>query len=191
MKFVALFGPPGCGKGTQAARLKDALSVPHVSTGDMFRDHKARQTELGVKVQQLLDAGQLVPDAITDAMVRERLGREDVATGVLLDGYPRNVSQADELLTILSDLGKELSAFVAIDVPGDVVRARLAKRADEQGRGDDKDPETVNKRLVVYEEHTAPCVPHLEGKGVTVHHIDGVGSVDEITSRILSALGIS
>ena len=114
-----------------------------------------------------------------------------VATGVLLDGYPRNVSQADELLTILSDLGKELSAVVAIDVPGDVVRARLAKRADEQGRGDDKDPETVNNRLVVYEEHTAPCVPHLESKGVTVHHIDGVGSVDEITSRILGALGIS
>lgn len=187
-KFVVLFGPPGCGKGTQAARLVDALGVPHVSTGDMFRDHKKRQTDLGKRVQEILDAGQLVPDSITDAMVRDRLGREDVAGGVLLDGYPRNVAQADELLSIMSDLGKTIDAVVAIQVPLDEVRKRIAKRGAKQNRGDDQNPEIVNDRLTIYERNTAPCVPHYEAKGLPVHHIDGLGGIEEITERILSAL---
>ncbi|MGE0713004.1 MAG: adenylate kinase [Planctomycetota bacterium] len=180
-----LFGPPGCGKGTQAARLKDALGVPHISTGEMFRDHIARKTELGEQVEAILAGGNLVPDSVTDAMVRERLGRADVKQGALLDGYPRNVAQAKELCAILESYGRELDGVIAIDVPSDELVERITKRA----RGpDDRDPKTIQNRLEVYRQQSEPCIEHYAGTEIPVHHIDGVGTMDEVTERILAAL---
>ncbi len=186
---VVLFGPPGCGKGTQAARLKEALGIPHVSTGDMFRDHKKRQTELGKKVQEIMDAGKLVPDEVTNAMVEERLSRDDVKQGVLLDGYPRNVDQAQKLDAILSSHGREVDAVIAIDVPEDELKERILERGKQSGRADDQDPATIQGRLDVYRQQSEPCVAYYEEtRRQAVHHIDGVGSIDAITERILKAL---
>lgn len=187
-KIIVLFGPPGCGKGTQAARLKEALAVPHVSTGDMFRDHKKRQTPLGKQVEEILGRGELVPDSITDAMVKERLAQDDVQEGVLLDGYPRNVAQAEELRTILSGLGRSVSAVVAIEVPTEELEKRILKRGEDSQRKDDQDLDTIRNRLRVYEELTAPCIPDFEAQGTTVHRIEGLGTMDEVTARILKAL---
>ena len=189
-KTVVLFGPPGCGKGTQAARLEDALGVPHISTGDMFRDHKRRQTDLGKQVQQIMDAGNLVPDSVTNAMVKERLGRDDVAGGALLDGYPRNVGQAKELEGILDGYGRTLGAVVVIDVPDEELKQRLLKRGESSGRADDQDPATIQNRIDTYKEQSEPCIAHYMGHGAPIHRIDGVGTVDAVTERIRAALGL-
>lgn len=188
-QIIILFGPPGCGKGTQAARLTEALGVPHVSTGDMFRDHLSRNTELGQQVRQIMESGNLVPDALTDDMVRDRLARPDVEPGVLLDGYPRNVAQARELTKILADLGREVSAVVSIEVESEVAVQRILERGKESGRSDDQNEDTVRDRQRIYDDLTAPCIPHYEAAGTTVHHVDGIGTMDEVTARILSALG--
>jgi adenylate kinase len=188
-KNLVLFGPPGCGKGTQAARLREALAVPHVSTGDMFRDHKKRETDLGKQVAEIMARGDLVPDSVTDAMVRERLGRDDVREGVLLDGYPRNVAQAEELTKILGDLDRTLTAVVVIEVPDEELKRRLLERGKQSGRADDQDPATIQNRLDTYVAQSKPCVDHYAGASVTVHRIDGVGTMDEVTQRILGALG--
>jgi len=190
-KNVVLFGPPGCGKGTQAARLKEALGVPHVSTGDMFRDHKKRQTDLGQQAQAIMDKGDLVPDSLTNAMVEERLGRDDVAGGVLLDGYPRNVPQAEELERILGEHGRKVDAVVAIEVGEAELVRRILERGKDSGRADDQDEGKVRNRLQVYRDQSEPCVAYYEGKApAAVHHVDGVGSIDEVTRRILKALGL-
>lgn len=187
-KIIVLFGPPGCGKGTQAARLTEALAVPHVSTGDMFRDHKRRQTPLGHQVDEILATGNLVPDSITDAMVEERLAQPDVARGVLLDGYPRNVAQAKELNRILAQLKRSVAAVIAIEVPIAELETRILKRGEDSQRKDDQDIATVRNRLKVYQELTFPCIAFYEGQGTTVHRLDGVGTMDEVTARILKAL---
>jgi adenylate kinase len=190
-QIIVLFGPPGCGKGTQAMRLKEALGVPHVSTGEMFRDHKKGQTPLGKQVKEILDAGNLVPDSITDAMVKERLAQPDVVPGVLLDGYPRNVSQAMELTSNLAALERSVAAVVSIEVPTEETVQRILKRGQESHRKDDENEGIVRNRLDVYQEVTAPCIPYYESAGTTVHRVDGMGTVDEVTGRILAALGIS
>lgn len=188
-KTVVLFGPPGCGKGTQAARLKESLGVPHISTGDMFRDHKARQTDLGKRVQEIMDKGELVPDEVTNAMVRERLGRDDVKGGALLDGYPRNTDQAKELDGILSDLGRAVDAVVVLEVSEEEVTRRLIERGKDSGRADDQDPATIRNRLEVYREQSEPCVAYYtEVRPETVHRIDGVGTIDAVSERILKSL---
>lgn len=189
-KTVVLFGPPGCGKGTQAARLKDALGVLHISTGDMFRDHKKRATDLGKQVQEIMDQGHLVPDEITNAMVRERLGRDDVAEGALLDGYPRNVDQAKELEDILRTHGRALAAVVVIEVPEEELIQRILKRGETSGRADDQSREKIQVRLDAYKDQSEPCIAYYEGAGTTTHKVDGVGSIDEITQRILGAMGL-
>lgn len=188
-RFVVLFGPPGCGKGTQAARLKDALKVPHISTGDMFRDHKARQTDLGKQVDAIMAAGQLVSDDITNAMVQERLERDDVAAGALLDGYPRSVAQAEVLDRILAGNMRAIGDVVVIEVPHDELMRRLIERGKGSGRADDQDPATIQKRLDVYRDQSEPCVGFYERTGRRVHRVDGVGSVDDVTARILAVVG--
>jgi adenylate kinase len=188
---VVLFGPPGCGKGTQAARLKDALGVPHISTGDMFREHTANQTELGKQAQEIMARGDLVPDSLTNDMVRDRMGRDDVAPGVLLDGYPRNVDQAKELDGILKEHGRSVKDVVVIDVPEEELVQRILERGKTSGRADDQDESKVRNRQSVYHDQSAPCIAYYDGcDGVTVHRIDGVGSIDEITGRILASLGV-
>lgn len=188
-RFVVLFGPPGCGKGTQAARLKDALQVPHISTGDMFRDHKARRTPLGLQVEAILAAGQLVGDDVTNSMVEERLERNDVAEGAVLDGYPRSVAQAEVLDRILAAHMRSVGDVVVIDVPHDELVRRLLERGKASGRADDQDPDTINRRLGVYGEQSEPCIGFYERTGRRVHHVEGVGSVDDVTARILAVVG--
>lgn len=187
-KTVVLFGPPGSGKGTQAARIKDALGVPHVSTGDMFRDHGRRHTELGKQVAAILAAGELVPDSITNDMVRERLTRDDARRGVLLDGYPRNVDQAAELESILLSQDRRLTCVLVIDVPDEEIVERVLARGKVSGRADDADEAKIRNRLRVYEHQSVPCIAYFEENGIPVHRIDGVGPIDEITKRVHRAL---
>jgi adenylate kinase len=187
-RVVVLFGPPGCGKGTQSARLKDALGVPHISTGDMFRDHKARKTPLGLKVDAILARGDLVPDEVTNDMVKERVALPDAKKGALLDGYPRNIPQAEVLDGILKAHKQKVDDVVVIVVPEDELMRRLLERGKGSGRADDQDPKTIKNRLTTYGDQSEPCIGYYERTGKRVHKIDGVGAVDAITERILKAL---
>ena len=182
-KNIVLFGPPGAGKGTQAIKLKDFLSVPHVSTGDMFRYHIKNDTELGRTAKSYSNQGTLVPDEVTIAMVKDRLGRPDMQNGFLLDGFPRSTPQAESLDKILSELGKSLDAIVNIAVSDDEVRGRLAKRAAIEGRADDADPKVIQNRIDTYKNQSEPCLKYYRPKGI-VKDIDGMGTVDAIFGRI-------
>ncbi len=183
---LVLFGPPGAGKGTQAARLSDHLGVPAISTGDIFRSNIKDATELGRKVVEYTSAGSLVPDELTDALVRDRLGREDVADGFLLDGYPRNAEQVEALDAILEDLGSSLDVVVEITADADVVVDRLLKRAQIEGRVDDTE-DVIRHRLEVYAEQTAPIAKLYANRGLLVQ-VDGIGDLEEVTERLVRAI---
>ena len=183
---LVLLGPPGSGKGTQAARLKDELQIPHISTGDLLRAEVAAGSELGLQAKEVMARGELVSDEILLGMIRSRLSREDVANGFILDGYPRNVAQANALEALLASINQPLQAVVQLDVANELLVERIAGRAKAEGREDDN-PESVRKRLQVYSDSTAPVIGFYEGRG-TLARIDGVGSMDEITARILAAL---
>jgi adenylate kinase len=187
---VLLFGPPGAGKGTQAKRLEQTLRSPHVSTGDMFRDHLARRTELGQKVEHIMKSGQLVPDAVTNEMVRERLLRPDASLGVILDGFPRNVAQARWLDLFLQARGYGVLGVVVIDVPPAVLVQRIASRASKEGRSDDTDAAVIKKRLDVYTAQTEQCLSYYKGAGSPVHVVDGSASVEQVEVLIRGALRI-
>jgi adenylate kinase len=177
---LVLVGPPGAGKGTQAAVLSEELGVPHISTGDLFRAHISQQTDLGREVQRYIDAGELVPDAVTNEMVRERLGDEDARKGFLLDGFPRNTAQADVLAEILACDGNKLDAVIEFRVPEDVVVGRLLAR----GRNDDTE-DVIRYRQQVYRQETAPLLDYYR---VIVLTVDAVGDVHEVSGRALAAL---
>lgn len=180
---VVLFGPPGAGKGTQAKLLKDFLAVPHISTGDMFREHIKSGSELGKTAQAYANQGKLVPDTVTIAMVKERLGRADVAAGFLLDGFPRSVPQAQALDGILKELGKPLAVVVNISVSDDEIRTRLAKRAAIEGRADDADAGVIQNRIDTYKSQSQPCLDFYRPQGI-VRDIDGVGTIETVSARI-------
>ncbi len=182
-KNTILFGPPGAGKGTQAVRLRDLLDVPHISTGDMFRYHIKNDTELGRTAKEYSNAGKLVPDEVTIAMVKDRLSQADVKDGFLLDGFPRSVPQAEALDTITEELDLKLDNVINIGVSDDEVRARLAKRASIEGRADDADPAVIQNRIDTYKNQSEPCLKYYEPKGI-VRTIDGIGSIEEIFDRI-------
>jgi len=177
---LILVGPPGAGKGTQASVLSHELGIPHISTGDLFRAHMGERTTLGVEAQRYVEAGELVPDEVTNEMVRERLGEPDAARGFLLDGFPRTVGQAEVLGEILSDLGHELDAVLEFRIPTDVVVARMLAR----GRADDTE-DVIRRRLRVYRDETAPL---LEYYTRIVVGVDAVGDVEEVSARALAAL---
>lgn len=183
---AVLLGPPGAGKGTQAARLADRLSVPAISTGDIFRANVKGNTDLGRKAQDYMSAGALVPDEVTNAMVRDRLAQDDVRGGFLLDGYPRNPDQAVELDSMLGDLDVALDAAIEITADFDEVTTRLLKRAQIEGREDDTEP-VIRKRLEVYATATAPLTAYYEGQGLLVQ-VDGMGDVDAVTARLVAAV---
>jgi adenylate kinase len=177
---LVLVGPPGAGKGTQATALSEKLGIPHISTGDLFRKHIADETELGQKVKHILDSGQLVPDEITNEMLVDRLEQPDTADGFLLDGFPRNIGQAEVLAKELADSDTKLDAVVQLQVSEDVLVQRLLAR----GRSDDNEG-VIRHRLHVYQSETAPLLDYYRDLLVTV---DGVGEVGEVTNRVLAAL---
>ncbi len=181
---LVLVGPPGAGKGTQAERLAERLDVPHISTGDLFRANLSQETELGTEAKRYMDAGNLVPDEVTVAMVRDRLTHDDAAKGFLLDGFPRTLSQAASLEEILADRSEKLDAVVEFQVPEEELVQRLLGR----GRSDDTE-DVIRNRQHVYRDETAPLLDHYRAILVTV---DAVGDVEEITSRVTDALrGVS
>lgn len=182
-------GPPGAGKGTQAVVVAERLGIPHISTGDIFRANVRDLTELGRRAKAFMDAGEYVPDDVTNAMVRDRLGQQDCAGGFLLDGYPRTLDQVGELDSILAGLGVGVDRVVEIVVPNDEVLQRLAQRAAEQGRSDDT-AEVIQRRLDVYAEQTEPLLRTYRGRGLLVA-VDGLGTVDEVSARIIAALELT
>lgn len=186
---LVLMGPPGAGKGTQAAVISGILGVPHVSTGDIFRANVSQGTALGLEARRYMDAGEYVPDGVTNAMVRDRLSQEDCRPGFLLDGYPRTVEQVGELAAMLRSDGLSLDAVVELAVDIDEVVARLVLRAAEQGRSDDSE-DVIRRRLEVYTEQTAPLLALYADQGLLVR-VDGLGEVGEVTDRIVAALGIA
>jgi adenylate kinase len=183
---LVLLGPPGAGKGTQAVRLAERLGVPAISTGDIFRANIKGGTALGRKAQEFTSSGGLVPDDVTNAMVRDRLAESDVEGGFLLDGYPRNVAQVAELDEILASAGRSLNVVVEITADAEAVVERLLKRAEIEGRVDDTDP-VIRHRLDVYTEQTAPIAGLYASRGLMVQ-VDGIGSVDDVTTRLVAAI---
>jgi adenylate kinase len=189
---VVLLGPPGAGKGTQAQIIAKALSVPAISTGDIFRANVSGQTELGRKAKVYMDAGDLVPDEITVAMVSDRLAEPDAAEGFLLDGFPRTIAQAQQLQASLAERGQALDRVLELVVDEEELVRRLSGRrmlvdGEWVQRGDDR-PETVRHRLEVYREQTAPLSEFYESEGL-LSQFDAIGEIDEVTRRALAALG--
>lgn len=212
--ILILLGPPGAGKGTQAKMLAAGLDVPHISTGDMFRDHKARGTEIGKKIQAIMDSGGLVTDDVTNAMVKERLSRPDVARGFILDGYPRTTAQAEYLESLLRSLGRSVGKVISYEVPEEAVVERIGGRrscpkcgavyhvkaspprqagiCDRDGtalvlREDDR-PENVKKRMQEYAEKTWPLKRFYQERRL-VAEVDGTGSPDEVLAAARRAIG--
>ena len=178
---LVLVGPAGAGKGTQAVRLAERLDVPHISTGDLFRANLTQKTPLGLAAQRFMDAGELVSDEVTVGMVRERLAEDDAAKGFILDGFPRTAAQADALGELLASSGNELDAVISLEVPEDQLVERLLGR----GRADDTE-DVIRRRQQVYRDETAPLLDHYRELLVTV---DAVGAVEDITERVVAALG--
>jgi adenylate kinase len=191
---VVLLGPPGAGKGTQAQIIAGRLGVPAISTGDIFRANVSGQTELGQQAKTYMDAGDLVPDEITVAMVKGRLAEADATAGFLLDGFPRTIPQADQLRDSLEELGQALDSVLEMVVDEEELVRRLSGRrvvvdGNEVQRDDDK-PETVRHRLQVYREQTEPLAGFYDRAGL-LSRIDAIGTVDEVTARALEALGVA
>lgn len=186
MTRLLLIGPPGAGKGTQAALLSQHLGIPAISTGDIFRYNVKNQTPLGVEAKGFMDRGEYVPDTLTNALVRDRLSHDDALGGFLLDGYPRTIDQVNELDSILSDSGKRLDVVVQLTADNEELVRRLAHRAQVEGRADDT-PEVIRRRLEVYDAQTAPLIDVYAARGL-VARIDGLGEIAEVTARITEAL---
>lgn len=185
---IVLLGPPGSGKGTQAALMVKQLGIPHISTGALLRDAAKRGTALGLRAKARTDKGELVSDDVISGMLEERLQLEDVAKGFILDGYPRNLAQASALDILLKRLNQPVEEAILIDINAEQILKRIAKRAQEEGRADDTE-ETVRNRLRVYAEQTAPVADYYAERGLLTRVL-GDGSVDEIFQRLRSILSL-
>ncbi len=179
-------GPPGAGKGTQASTLAERIGGVHISTGDIFRENVSQQTELGRTAQRYMDAGEYVPDEVTNAMVRDRLAQGTTREAFVLDGYPRTLDQVETLDGILDELGVKLDGVVSLVVDTDEVVARLLKRAETSGRSDDTE-DVVRHRQEVYRVETAPLLEVYSQRGL-VREVDGLGEIDDVAERIDEAL---
>ena len=183
---LVLLGAPGSGKGTQAARLRDHLQVPHISTGELLRAAVNAGTPLGLQAKAIMAAGNLVSDEIVLGMLEDRFQQSDTANGFILDGYPRNLAQASALDALLTRIGQPMDIAVQLDVANDLLVERIAGRAAAEGRADDS-PEAVRNRLKVYDQLTAPVVDFYRNQG-KLAHLDGVGQPDEVFTRIIEAI---
>ncbi|MBT8059753.1 MAG: adenylate kinase [Gammaproteobacteria bacterium] len=183
---IVLLGAPGSGKGTQAALMVEELKLPHISTGELLRAAVKAGTELGLQAKAVMDRGELVSDDIMLGLIEERLGQADAGGGFILDGYPRNLAQAEALDTLLERLEQPVDEALQIDVDVEMVVARIAKRAAEEGRSDDSE-EVVRNRMKVYESQTAPVVDYYAQKGL-LSRVLGVGTIDEVFQRIKGVL---
>lgn len=181
---LLIIGPPGAGKGTQAGKIAERYGVPAISTGDIFRANIKGGTELGQRVQAIIERGELVPDSLTNEIVEDRLAQEDAVAGFLLDGYPRNVEQVHALDGMIE--GDALDAVVLLEADVDAVVARLLKRAEIEGRADDTE-EVIRHRQEIYAEQTAPLVELFTERGILIA-VDGIGGVDEVADRISTGL---
>jgi adenylate kinase len=185
---LIIMGPPGAGKGTQAKRVAEHFGIPAISTGDIFRANVSKGTPLGKKAKEYMDAGDYVPDEITNLMVRDRIDEPDAAPGFLLDGYPRTLAQVEELDGMIRFTGHQLDAAVVLTVDPEEIVQRLVQRARVENRADDTE-EVVRRRQQVYAEQTEPLIEVYRKRGI-VHEIDGMGEVDEVTKRIFDALDV-
>lgn len=179
-------GPPGAGKGTQAKFIAEHFKIPAISTGDIFRANVSEGTELGIEAKRYMDAGEYVPDEVTNLMVRNRIDEDDAESGFLLDGYPRTLAQVEELDGMIEFTGHRLDAVVCLTVDQDEIVSRLLQRAQVEGRADDTE-EVIRRRQEVYLEQTEPLIAVYKERGI-VHEVDGLGEVAEVTARIFDAL---
>ena len=183
---ILLIGPPGAGKGTQAALLAQHFGIPAISTGDIFRENVRNETPLGLEAKAFMDRGEYVPDSLTNALVRDRLNQEDAVAGFLLDGYPRTIDQVEELDDILEETEKKLDVVVQLTADSEELLRRLSGRAQELGRSDDT-PEVIKRRLDVYEEQTAPLIDIYASRSL-VARVNGLGEIADVTNRIIEVL---
>lgn len=183
---LVLMGPPGAGKGTQAEVIARRLGVPAISTGNIFRANVSEETSLGLEAKRYIDAGDYVPDQVTNAMVRDRIAAADAKDGFLLDGYPRTVAQVEELDRMLNESAHAIDAVVVLTVDDDELVERLMHRAGVEGRSDDSE-KVIRRRQALYNEQTAPLLAVYAGRGRLVE-VDGTGEVDEVTSRVMAGL---
>ena len=185
---LLVLGPQGSGKGTQAERIAEERGIPHVSTGQMFRDAIDAQSELGRQVEPILARGELVPDDLTVALIRERLAEPDAASGFVLDGFPRNIAQADALETTLTEIGRSLDAVLFFDLPDELALERILGRARKEGRDDDT-PEVIARRLAIYHEQTEPVVEYYRATGKLVP-LHAERSISQVATEIEEALDL-
>ncbi len=183
-----MMGPPGAGKGTQAKFVAEHFKIPAISTGDIFRANVSEGTELGIEAKRYMDAGDYVPDEITNKMVRNRIDEPDAEPGFLLDGYPRTLAQVEELDGMIEFTGHQLDAVVVLTVDADEIVKRLVQRAEIEGRTDDTE-DVVRRRQEVYTEQTEPLIDVYRQRGILIE-VDGMGEVDDVTRRIFDALDV-
>jgi adenylate kinase len=186
MTRMLLIGPPGSGKGTQAERISAGLGIVAISTGDIFRFNVKEQTPLGIEAKKYMDAGDFVPDSVTNNMVRDRLAQDDAREGFLLDGYPRTLAQVDFLDEILADNGVGLDVVLQLTADDEELVKRLLGRAQETGRSDDNET-VIRHRLELYHTQTETVVTRYEERGILTK-VDGIGPIDEVTERVLAAI---
>jgi len=185
--ILVLFGPPGSGKGTQAVRIAEMTATPHVSTGAILRDEVGRGSDLGREAKPIMESGALVPDDLMVRIIEKRLAEPDAERGVVLDGFPRTVPQAEALDSMLQRNAREVAMVLYLDVPVEVVRERILRRAAMEGRGDDT-ADAFTERMRVYERETAPVVDHYRAIGVAIQRVDGSPPIDEVTAHIQEIL---
>lgn len=186
MTRMLIIGPPGSGKGTQAARISDRLGIVAISTGDIFRANVKAETPLGIEAKKYMDAGDFVPDSVTNDMVRQRLAEPDVEDGFLLDGYPRTTAQVDELDDILAGNAQQLDVVLQLTADDEELVRRLLNRAAQDGRTDDNE-EVIRHRLDLYHGQTEAVVARYAERGILTK-VDGIGAVDDVTDRVMNAV---
>jgi adenylate kinase len=185
---LIIMGPPGAGKGTQAKFIAEHFRIPAISTGDIFRANVSEGTELGIQAKRFMDAGDYVPDEVTNLMVRNRIDEPDAANGFLLDGYPRTLAQVEELDGMIKFTGHQLDAVVCLTVDQDEIVSRLLQRAQVEGRADDTE-DVIRRRQELYVEQTEPLIEVYQQRGIVVE-VDGMGEVTDVTNRIFEALDV-